>query len=185
MRMYRAQPVFAVIGGTSAAGWEPVHAFCERNEVPCVFPSIDAPVIEEGAIYSVYLSKGVVLEAETLAAFLLQQSALHTQGRIVQVYREDGPGVAAARALDAALQRAGVAQAEDVIVQTPAPPGKAFWTVGGRCIGVLVLWLASDDLVELKTSDVDAEKLRALFVSATLGGEAVHGRRTTCETRRF
>ncbi len=170
---YRAQPVFAVIGGTSAAGWEPVHAFCERNELPCVFPSIDAPVIEERAIYSVYLSKGVVLEAEALAAFLLEQSALHTQGRIVQVYREGGPGVAVARALDAALQRAGLAQAEDVIVQTPAPPDKEFWTRLAGSSVQLVLWLTSDDLVGLKASGAGPHKLRALFASATLGGDAL------------
>ena len=40
---YREGPVFAVVGGTGAGSWQPISEFCERNKVPCLYPSTSMP----------------------------------------------------------------------------------------------------------------------------------------------
>ena len=40
---YASQPVFAVVGGVADGDWSPIHTFCERQGVPCVFPQTMAP----------------------------------------------------------------------------------------------------------------------------------------------
>jgi len=35
---YRQAPVFAILSGMTSGDWAPVHAFCERQRLPCLFP---------------------------------------------------------------------------------------------------------------------------------------------------
>ncbi len=101
---YQAKPVFALISGLSNSTWQPVHDFCDRQQVPCWFPSIDLPV-NSSSQYSLYFSGGVTLEAEVLAKHLLaQKSARH----LVQVYQDDEVGNAAAQALSKALSGSNI-----------------------------------------------------------------------------
>src|SRR4030095_14383980 len=93
-RYYDTQPVFAVIGGLSVGTWSPVHAFCETSGVPCMFPTVDLPVIAERDFYSLYFSRGVLLEADVLARYLLDRGG--GPGRVVQIFRQEGPGGAPA-----------------------------------------------------------------------------------------
>lgn len=137
---YGRQPVFALIGGLGHASWRPIHEFSERLEIPGVFPQVDLPVVSGSNNYTFYFSRGVVLEAEVLARFLREQS---TAGKIVQVYRRDEAGAAAATALRAALP-AGMTLEDHVLDGTA---GEAFWrTVYGANPGALVLWLGAPDL---------------------------------------
>jgi hypothetical protein len=41
-RHLREQPVFALLSGIGRE-WAPVHAFCEAEGLPCLFPNTDAP----------------------------------------------------------------------------------------------------------------------------------------------
>ena len=59
--LYREQPVFAVLSGIGEGSWQPVHAFCESEHLPCLFPTTDLPVIAEKDFYPIYLSKGMTL----------------------------------------------------------------------------------------------------------------------------
>src|ERR1700722_16558510 len=93
----RAEPVMAVVSGISGRTWAPVQRFCEQEQLPCLLPNVDLPVAHEGDFYSVYFSAGVLLEAELLAARL----PTGTQ-HVVQVYREDDIGAAAAQSFPAA-----------------------------------------------------------------------------------
>jgi hypothetical protein len=71
-RRLAAEPVFAVISGLGGRNWAPVQAFCERAALPCLFPNVEAP--PEGAdqdFYSIYFSRGVLLEAELIGKHLL------------------------------------------------------------------------------------------------------------------
>ncbi len=54
---YRQQPVFAVIGGIGGGSWQPVHAFCEAFEVPCVFPDVDYPDVDGNAATTRFISR--------------------------------------------------------------------------------------------------------------------------------
>jgi len=42
-RRLAAEPVFAVISGLGGRSWAPVHAFCERAALPCLFPTSRRP----------------------------------------------------------------------------------------------------------------------------------------------
>nr|CAB41681.2 mofC [Leptothrix discophora] len=64
---YAQTPVFALLSGLGGAQWAPVHQFCERQALPCWFPSVDQPPPEsETDHYSVYFSRGLWLEADVL-----------------------------------------------------------------------------------------------------------------------
>ena len=73
---YREQPVFAVVNGVVPGDWRPLHEFCEEFQVPCLFPTTDLPVIDEEDFYTVYLSKGMVLEGEGIAYHLAAEGLL-------------------------------------------------------------------------------------------------------------
>src|SRR5256885_9777077 len=100
-----SQPVFAVISGLGGSNWEPVHRFCEAQSLPCLFPNVEAPVGHDSDFYSVYFSRGVLLEAQLLARELAQaREPIHT---LVQVFRAGDVGEQPARALQAARTDAG------------------------------------------------------------------------------
>ena len=151
---YQAQPVFAVLSGLGEGSWRPVHDFCERAEIPCLFPNTDLPVVYPPGIYSLYLSAGLTVEARVLGRYLSDSSE-----RIVQVYRDDDEGRTPAHALREALG-AGAS-----LIDRPVPPGRAltptFWKrlVGETRPAVLVLWLGPEDAVALAPS-ADALALR-------------------------
>jgi cytochrome c553 len=137
---YSQQPVFALIGGLGHASWGPIHAFSERLEIPSVFPQVDLPMLTGANHYTIYFSRGVVLEAEVLAKFLREQG---DAGKVVQVYRRGGAGSAAAAAFRTAL--AAAATVEDQVLEGPVP--EAIWRrVYAANPGSLVLWLDASDL---------------------------------------
>jgi mono/diheme cytochrome c family protein len=139
---YAKQPVFALVGGLGTASWRPIHEFSERFEIPCVFPQVDLPVVATGNNYTIYYSRGVVLEAEVLAKFLRDQGEA---GKIVQVYRREDASAAAAAAFRAALKTGANSSLEDQVLEGPAT--EAFWqTLAGVKPDALVLWLGTQDV---------------------------------------
>jgi hypothetical protein len=152
-----AEPVLAVVSGIAGSTWAPVHRFCEQEQLPCLLPNVDLPVVGDGNFYSVYYSAGVLLEAGLLAASL--PSGTH---RVVQVYRGDDIGAAAAQALAAttglrvdnyALERgAGTAQLAAAIAHASSAD-------------TLVLWLRPADLRRLPASGSPA----SIYLSGLMG----------------
>ena len=82
-RSYGEQPVFALLSGLGAGEWQPVHDFCERTAVPCVFPNVDLPVAAPAGAWNLYLSAGLTLEARALgrhlAAAVPRAAAAHSR----------------------------------------------------------------------------------------------------------
>jgi cytochrome c553 len=80
-----ATPVFVVISGIGGRIWAPVHQFCEREQVPCLLPNVDLPVVAENNFYPVYYSRGVLLEADLMALPKagLEPLRLRDSGRLV------------------------------------------------------------------------------------------------------
>jgi mono/diheme cytochrome c family protein len=158
--LYRAQPVFALIGGLGSESWRPIHEFSERLEIPTVFPQTELPQLSGSNNYTFYFSRGVVLEAEVMAKFLRDEGGT---GKTVQVYRRDQAGSAAAAAFRAAPS-AGAAL-EDVVLDGPA--NEAFWRqvyLAGP--SSLVLWLGAQDLAQAQAPTGGAQP--AIYLSSEL-----------------
>jgi len=152
----KAEPVFAVLSGVGGSNWAPVHRFCEQEHLPCLFPNVDAPVVDDGAYYPMYLSKGVYLEAGILA----HELAVGTPARrVVQVYRAGDAGERGAEALDAQLRERGVTSLRRAL---PARTGKADLAGALRDLApddALVLWLRPADVRALAAVPVRTKQV--------------------------
>ncbi len=75
-RFYDAQPVFAVLGGLVDGPFAPVDAFCNAHEVPCIFPFTRLPPTDRDPRggYVLYMSRGLVAQANGLAAWLAERT---------------------------------------------------------------------------------------------------------------
>ena len=148
-RHLAASPVFAVLSGLGGRTWEPVHRFCERSRLPCLLPNLELPVVAEEDFYSVYYSKGVVLEAELVAKSLAEKAAALGVRRLVQVLRAGDVGEEAARVLQAAAGHSGL----EVVLRTVdgAEPRKALAAAleGVGAGDAVMLWLRGPDLATL------------------------------------
>jgi len=164
-RHLAAEPVFAVISGLGGSQWEPVQRFCEEQSLPCLFPNVEAPSGRDADFYSVYFSRGVLLEAQLIARELADTST--PPQRLVQIYRSGDVGEAAARALQAA--RSG--SAAPVVTHVLKAHGSAqeladvLREVGSA--DALVLWLRPADLSSLEHVPARATHV---WISGEMGG---------------
>jgi hypothetical protein len=148
---YRQDPVFVLLGGIVSGDWKPVHAFCERHQLPCLFPCTDYPVISDHDWYTLYISKGLYKEGENAARFLRQQKEiLPADGTVVQVCRDQGDGKLLADAFSENRARLSPG-ATTVTVTLAEEPTAAWWNklVADHPGAILVLWLRRADLANL------------------------------------
>ncbi|MEJ2273054.1 MAG: cytochrome c [Woeseiaceae bacterium] len=148
---YERAPVFAVVGGVSNGSWQPVSEFCERNKIPCLYPSTDLPQREKDDFYTVYYSRGLWLEADLIRAHLVENPV----STVTQVYCSEQlePVVTA---LGQSLTEAGM-QVDAIAVecdQNLSVPGSA---------EAVVSWLDRRGLDALATETTPAR----LYVSST------------------
>jgi hypothetical protein len=136
---YRNQPVFAVLGGIASAEWYPVHAFCERQQLPCLFPLTEQPPAGSDDFYSVYLSAGATLDGRLAAAYLGDI----TEGTILSVYRTDTPARLAAQSLRRALLQSPKTTVAQIALAPAATFGTEQWRAALRehAPTALVIWL--------------------------------------------
>lgn len=173
---YRQRPVFALLSGLADQSWQPIHDFCEQQQMPCIFPNTDLPVISDSDFYTVYFSKGMTLEAQILAKYLSRQRT--SDADIIQVYRtDDAHGSTAAAALREHLP----ASLSDYAIAAKTELADDFWenvTVSEDATArqrqrILVLWLKPDDLKHLLTVTLP-DKLAAvekIYLSSSLSSE--------------
>ena len=167
----RREQVFAVISGIGGRTWEPVHRFCERSGLPCLFPNVDLPVVAEQDFYDVYLSKGVLLESKLMADRLLHPGPTREPSpaavrRVVQVYRRDDIGAQAAAELRRALPVLAF-EAVDRALEPGADGARLRQALDTAAGDELVLWLRPDDLLLLPAQPPAAAEV---FVSGVMGG---------------
>lgn len=162
------EPVLAVISGIGGANWAPVHAFCEKSTIPCLFPNVEAPPAEaDRDFYSLYFSKGVLLEAGLIANNLLKQHDENMVTQVRQVYRTGDGGEEGALALAALLEPHGFKfQAHALAKELPASSVPNVLNESASD-NVLVLWLRPSDISALgKVPDVPS----TVYLSGLLGG---------------
>ena len=166
-RHLAAEPVFAVISGLGGGDWSPVHAFCERESLPCLFPNVDAPPAEaEHDFYSTYFSRGVLLEAEVMAHRLVADHSGAGERRVLQIYREGDCGAVAAAALQASVRSAGWRLVRQVIPRNAPASALADALRANPDVDAVVLWLRPADLAALPAHPPAAA---AVYVSGQMG----------------
>lgn len=165
---FRADPVFALVSGVGGRTWEPVHRFCERASIPCLMPNVDLPVVSEGDYYPVYYSRGVLLEADVIASRLKSETGGEPTRRIVQVFRADDIGAAAARELASGTEALGAQLlTHELRSREPARELAGALREAGGDADVLVLWLRPADLAALPAT---GKVPRSVFMSGLMGG---------------
>ncbi|MGF6935650.1 hypothetical protein OKW41_004812 [Paraburkholderia sp. UCT70] len=168
------EPVFAVISGIGGKTWAPVHRFCETEALPCLFPNVDVPVIAEQDFYNVYFFRGVLLEADLIAARLAlatatsQASGKSSAGpRVIQVFQRGDAGEDAAAHLAAQLAASGQPPPLDRPLDSDAPAGEINRALSNiRENDVLVLWLRPGALAALPSAAPRA----SVYASGLMGG---------------
>ncbi len=198
-RSYGEQPVFALLSGLGAGEWQPVHEFCERTAVPCVFPNVDLPVAAPVGAWNLYLSAGLTLEARALGRHLAAAVpeappavAAGRPARIVQVFRDQASGRVPAAALREALRGVKGLSLADLALGAGGGGGIGGEGDGGlaaaaaklRALGgarpagpespaaplAVVLWLDRADLDALAPA-IAASGAAAIYLSYSLLGE--------------
>lgn len=149
--LYQSHPVFALISGLSNSTWQPVHDFCEHEQVPCWFPSVDLPV-KQPSQYAFYFSGGVMLEAKVLARHLLDRQAVPRH--LIQIYRNNSVGNAASQELKSALAGSAVKVEDRLLVSDPTSSADALRTILAKAKSgdVVAFWLRQDDIDLLEKS---------------------------------
>jgi hypothetical protein len=162
------EPVMAVVSGLGGGNWAPIHDFCERRQVPCLFPNVEVPVDATGDFYSLYLSKGVLLEAELIAKSLGETAAGAPPVKTVaQIYRVGDNGQAAAGALTSVLQSRGIVVRNRALAATAKGRDTADALRGASAADVLVLWLRPADVAALGEAPAAPA---SVFMSGLMGG---------------
>jgi hypothetical protein len=161
-----ADPVYAVIGSVGGSHWEPIHRFCESAELPCLFPVIDAPFDDDKAFDNIYLSRGVLLEADLIAHDLKARTGAQAPRRVLQFFREGDAGEPAAARL--ARDLAGGTPMEERRLPAHGNTHELAAAVARAEPGdAVVLWLRPTDLAALGPVPPG---VTLAFLSARLGG---------------
>ena len=166
-RHFAEEPVMAVVSGLGGKNWAPVHSFCEHQSVPCLFPNVEAPPADSDRdFYSLYFSKGVLLEAGLIANRILNPGS-GKMAKVVQIYRAGDSGEAGALALAASLERQGVTVRSHVLPAGAHGQGVAKALRQISTADALVLWLRPDDVAALGKAPAAPT---TVFMSGLMGG---------------
>lgn len=157
---YDESPVFALVGGLTATSWQPVDAFCESRQLPCLFPLTSAPILTGGGFYSRYFSRGLALETAVISRDLRGRGVT----KLVQVVC-GAPARAAAEALADSLPELS----NDYVPVDCAGP--ASLDLSGEAVAAqdtaLVVWANRQQVEAL----APLPPFAAVYVSSTLAGE--------------
>ena len=163
---FSEEPVLAVVSGLGGKNWESVHAFCEHEAVPCLFPNVEAPPVDaDRDFYSLYFSKGVELEAELIAKSILEPGGM--PANVVQIYRAGDSGESAAQVLTTVLERHGITVHSQVLARGKPGHGVAKALRKASKADTLVLWLRPADVAALGKAPAAPAKV---FISGLMGG---------------
>lgn len=162
-----AEPVFAVISGLGGKTWEPIHRFCGRENIPCLFPNVDDPVVNEQDFYSIYFSKGVTLEAQLIARQLLGERAQSKPQRLVQILRQGDIGEQGAKVIQVEFESTRIKVVNRVLKQNGSGEELTVALKDIKDDDVLLLWMRQGDLSLLP---VEAVGSKAIYMSGLMGG---------------
>jgi len=159
---YRDAPVFAMLSGLSDASWGPIGRFCERNEIPCLFPGTRITDAAEGDFYTLYYSRGLELEADLIANHLAAQPV----SDVIQVFCGVAP-TQAASGLRISLQKQELAVSDLAFDCDDAlPVAELVERSESTPDAAIVLWLGQEHIAAMEGSIPSG---RVYFSSILLG----------------
>lgn len=167
---YRKEPVFALLGGLSSAGWQPMHEFSEQNKIPCLLPITDLPVVSETDWYTLYFNKGTYQEGDTTARYLALNSDPADDSTVLQIVEDSARARAAASGFLAAWKDIGRTAPKTIYL----PAGER---ISAKILhklneqkhpGALLLWTAGGTLSALESLTIHKDRTKMVFVSSTL-----------------
>jgi hypothetical protein len=167
-KKFAETPVFAVISGIAGKSWVPVTDFCERREVPCLFPNVEQPPVNaDRNFHTLYFSRGVLLEADLIAAGIQTAQAGAKPARVRLVYRAGDIGEAAAVSLAAQLRPRGVDVVTRIVPHGAPDRAVAEAVREPSSTDALVLWLRPADLAALEGTPPPPNPI---YFSGVMGG---------------
>jgi hypothetical protein len=163
------QPVLAAVSGLSGSNWAPVHHFCEREALPCLFPNVEVPVVADHDFYSIYFTQGVSLEAALIAKKMSDPADGRPVKTVLQIYRAGDSGEAGVQALEGALVQQGIAAHRTALPVGGQGPALQAALHNAVSADALVLWLRPSDIAALGAAP--PAKV-SVYMSGLLGGLA-------------
>jgi hypothetical protein len=163
-RYLAKEPVLAVVSGLGR-DWAPVHAFCERRRLACLFPNTEVPVDAPGDFFEIYLSRGVLLEAELIGTGLTASPAGGSVKTVQQIYRAGDSGEAAAQVLRRRLGEHGITVRDAILDHDGRSLAAALRSTSEA--DALVMWLRPADLAALGDDKLAPP---VVYMSGLLGG---------------
>jgi hypothetical protein len=160
------EPVLAAVSGLGASNWAPVHEFCERARLPCLFPNVEVPRVDDQDFYTLYFSRGVLLEADLIAERIRAGEGQPSQA-VLQIYRGGDSGAAAAAALASALRTHGIAVRSHVLPAGSPGQHLADALREASTADTLVLWLRPGDVAALGEAHAAPA---TVYLSGIMGG---------------
>jgi hypothetical protein len=166
-RHFAEEPVLAAVSGLGASNWAPVHEFCERARLPCLFPNVEVPRVGAQDFYTLYFSRGVLLEADLIADRIGEAGEARQPRSVLQIYRAGDSGAAAAAALASALKTRGIAVRSHVLPAGSPGQHLADALREGSMADTLVLWLRPGDIAALGEAHAAPS---TVYLSGLMGG---------------
>lgn len=105
---YRKEPVFALVAGISPEEWGPIHRFTEDNDIPCILPNTEFPIVSPDNRYTLFFSKGFAQEGEMAARYLISRDIPLAGKKIVQVVDSSRQGRILAEAFSQTITSQGL-----------------------------------------------------------------------------
>ena len=164
---YRTRPVFALLGGIGAGSWTPVHQFCEKHEIPNIFPITDRPVVSDSDWYTLYFDKGLYQEGEAAARFL---RAKQIDGSMIQIFKSGSRGEEIAKGFEETWKKSGGTGLINKVIENGDDLSSQWMNENiSSAADTVLLWLEGADAGDLLQGRVfNNDPVRTLFVSATL-----------------
>lgn len=166
------EPIFALLGGITSGEWQPIHAFCETHQLPCLFPITDLPVISETDWYTQYFSKGYYQEGQAAARYLHGLEDKTPASRVLQIVQDGPEGRALALGFRETWQELGQGAVQEIPLKQGQPlTAEALRTlVQQEKPTTVLLWQAAGSFEALEALAEQADRPGVVFLSSRLLG---------------
>jgi hypothetical protein len=162
---YKKQNVFTIVSGISNQSWSEIHRFCNKRELPCLFPITELPDLSQDNIYNFYYSGGISYDAKSIASHIktIPNVSIKT---VLQIYRKNKLNITAAKELKDNFSSSKIT-IKDYIIKNNSSLSSSQWNkiLKQYKPDIITAWLNSKDIKALNSSAVDSTKIKRIYYS--------------------